>query len=348
MADVSDRVAEPAPARPATPSGVTIRDVAAHAGVSIATVSRVLRGTAPVADATRDRVMASVADLRFTPSPLGRALAEGRHAANGIVFPDLSGPYYADVLLGYEEEAGELGRSVLILSTHGRDAAPEIMVRELAGRVDGLVLLGRTVSDDVITELSERGLPIVLLARPAAGAVDSVKAENVESARALTAHLLEHGHRDLAFLGDADRSPDTLERWSGFSAALAAAGLTPAAVVRGGFSEEEGRRAAHELIRIGLPDAVVCANDELALGLVAGLHAMGVTVPGDVAVTGWDDVMAARYAGLTTVRQPMRELGAQAARMLDLRIRGDGGQVRHEVLTTELVVRDTCGRHEPT
>jgi LacI family transcriptional regulator len=347
VADLSDRVAKPAPARPATPSGVTIRDVAAHAGVSIATVSRVLRGTAPVADATRDRVMASVADLRFTPSPLGRALAEGRHAANGIVFPDLSGPYYADVLLGYEEEAGELGRSVLILSTHGRDAAPE-MVRELAGRVDGLVLLGRTVSDDVIAELSERGLPIVLLARPAAGAVDSVKAENVESARALTDHLLEHGHRELAFVGDAARSPDTLERWSGFAAALAAAGSKPAAVVRGGFSEEEGRRAAHELLRARLPGAVVCANDELALGLVAALRAMGKTVPADVAVTGWDDVMAARYAGLTTVRQPMRELGAHAARMLDLRIRGDAGEVRHEVLRTELIVRDTCGQHELT
>ncbi|MGH8823797.1 MAG: LacI family DNA-binding transcriptional regulator [Jiangellaceae bacterium] len=347
MADLSDRVVESALPRPLASSSVTIRDVAAHAGVSIATVSRVLRGTAPVTAATRDRVLASVADLRFTPSPLGRALAEGRHAANGIVFPDLSGPYYADVLLGYEEAAGELGRSVLILSTHGRDAAPE-MVRELAGRVDGLVLLGRTVSDNVITELSERGLPVVLLARPATGAVDSVQAENVESARALTGHLLDHGHRDLAFLGDPDRSPDTLERWSGFSEALAAAGLTPAAAVRGGFSEQEGRRAAHELLSAGLPDAVVCANDELALGLLSALRAHGVDAPGDVAVTGWDDVMAARYAGLTTVRQPMRELGAHAARMLDLRIRGDTGGARHEVLTTDLVVRDSCGRHEQT
>ena len=92
----------------------------------------------------------------------------------------------------------------------------------------------------------------------------------------------------------------------------------------------------------------MCANDELALGLVSALRAMGKTVPADVAVTGWDDVMAARYAGLTTVRQPKRELGALAARMLDLRIRGEAGQVRHEVLRTELVVRDTCGQHEHT
>jgi LacI family transcriptional regulator len=327
--------------------GVTIRDVAAHAGVSIATVSRVMRGTTRVTPQTRERVLASIADLRFIPSPLGRALAEGRHAANGIVFPDLSGPYYAEVVLGYEEEAGELGRSVLILSTHGRDAAPE-MVRELAGRVDGLVVLGRTVSDEVVAEIAERGRPVVLLARPPAGAVDSVKAENVRTAGLLTRHLLEHGYRRLTFLGDADRSPDTLERWSGFRDTLARAGLRPEAPVPAGFSEDEGRRAAAGLVAAGLPEAVVCADDELALGLIAGLSDLRVDVPGDLAVTGWDDVMAARYAGLTTVRQPMRELGAHAARVLDMRIRGDQGPARHEVLPTELVVRGSCGRHDST
>ena len=111
--------------------GATIRDVAQHAGVSIATVSRVLRGTATVAPQTRDRVTAAVDELRFTPSQLGRQLAERRHAANGIVFPDLSGPYFAEVVLGYEAVAAELGRSVLILSTHGREAAPA------PGRADG-------------------------------------------------------------------------------------------------------------------------------------------------------------------------------------------------------------------
>ncbi|MGH8774571.1 MAG: LacI family DNA-binding transcriptional regulator [Jiangellaceae bacterium] len=328
-------------------AGTTIRDVAAHAGVSIATVSRVMRGSTPVASATRDRVLASIADLGFRPSTLGRALAEGRHAANGIVFPDLSGPYYAEVVLGYEEVAGELGRSVLILSTHGRDAAPE-MVRELAGRVDGLVVLGRTVSDDVVAEITDRGTPVVMIARPAAGDADSVKAENVQSARALTRHLLGHGHRRLVFLGDADRSPDTQERWSGFHAALTAAGLDPAAPVPAGFSEDEGRRAAGHLVAGGLPDAVVCADDELALGLVDGLRARGVTVPDDVAVTGWDDVMAARFAGLTTVSQPMRQLGTRAAQLLDLRVRGDDAPPRHEVLPTHLVVRTSCGRHHPT
>ena len=327
--------------------GVTIRDVASHAGVSIATVSRVLRGTTPVTPATRDRVLAAVSELGFRPSALGRSLAEGRHAANGIVFPDLSGPYYAEVVLGYEEMAGELGRSVLILSTHGRDAAPD-MVRELAGRVDGLVVLGRTVSDDVIEEIAQRGIPVVVLARPAPSAVDSVKAENDESAHRLTEHLIGHGCRRFVFLGDVNRSPDSMERWSGFRAALERAGIAPPDEPRGvGLREEEGLRAADDLAAGELPDAVVCANDEVALGLIEGLRRAGVQVPGQVAVTGWDDVMAARYAGLTTVRQPMRALGAHAARLLDIRIRGDAEAPRHEVLPTELVIRDSCGRHEP-
>jgi LacI family transcriptional regulator len=329
-----------------TRDSVTIRDVAARARVSIATVSRVMRGNIPVTAATRDRVLAAVAELGYRPSSLGRSLAEGQHAANGIVFPDLSGPYYAEVVLGYEEAAGELGRSVLILSTHGRDAAPD-MVHDLAGRVDGLVVLGRTVSDDVVREIAGRGVPVVLLARSVVGAVDSVNAENVERAHELANHLIGHGYRDYAFLGDAKSSPDTSERWSGFCAALAEAGLhPPAAPVRAGLREEEGRRMATEMVTAGLPDAVVCANDELALGLLTGLRELGVAVPGDVAVTGWDDVMAARYAGLTTIRQPMRELGALAARMLDLRIRGDAAPARHEVLPTELVVRASCGRHD--
>lgn len=332
----------------ASRDGATIRDVAARAGVSIATVSRVTRGTTPVAPDTRDRVLAAIAELGFRPSTLGRSLAEGRHAANGIVFPDLSGPYYAEVVLGYEEAAGELGRSVLILSTHGRDAAPEL-VRELAERVDGLVLLGRTVGDEVVAEISARGVPVVLLARPATVEVDSVKAENAACAQRLTEHLVGHGYRSFAFLGDAQSSPDTWERWSGFRRALERAGLTPpVAPVQAGFREREGRRAAGDLLAAGPPDAVVCANDELALGLVRGLREAGVPVPDRIAVTGWDDVMAARYADLTTVRQPMRELGASAARMLDLRIRGDGAPARHEVLPTQLVVRGSCGRHEPT
>ena len=328
-------------------ASVTIRDVARRADVSIATVSRVLRGTAPVAEPTRDRVLAAVDELRFTPSSLGRSLAERRHAANGIVFPDLSGPYYAEVVLGYEAVAADRNRSVLICSTHGRDAARE-RVLDLAGRVDGLVVLGRTVSDDVVAEIAARGLPLVLLARQAANAmVDSVNADSVASAVALAEHLVAAGHRRPA----AARQPRHLARRRG-PLGRAAPDLddrrrAPASagrrrVLRAGRLP---RRRASCCVDHGLPDVVVCANDELALGLMATLRDAGVVVPDDVAVTGWDDVMAARYAGLTTVRQPMRELGATAARTLDARIGGDVGPPRHLLLPTELVVRTSSAAH---
>ena len=323
----------------------TIRDVAERAGVSIATVSRVMRESERVRPETRDRVSQAVAELQYTPSQLGRQLAERRHAANGIVFPDLSGPYFAEVVLGYEDVAADLGRSVLILSTHGRDAAPS-MVEDMAGRCDGLVILGRTVPDQVVERLAARHTPLVLLARSPIEGVDSVKAENTDSAVRLTEHVIANGARHITFVGDPEDSADVAERWVGVERAVRAAGGVDLRLARSrGLGEEDGAAVASELAAGGaLPDAFVCANDELALGLSVGLRGAGIDVPGQVMVTGWDDVMAARYAGLTTVRQPMRELGATAARLLDELITGSRTEPRHEVLPTELVIRSSSVR----
>lgn len=322
----------------------TIRDVAQRAGVSIATVSRVMRSSDSVTPRTRDRVAAAIEELEYTPSHLGRQLAERRHLANGIVFPDLSGPYYAEVVLGYESVAAELGRSVLILSTHGRDAAPS-MVEQIAGRCDGLVILGRTVPDSVIERLHARRTPLVLLARPPIGDVDSVAAENTSSAERLADHVIAQGARRLTFVGEPEGSPDVAERWAGIGRAVEQAGGAELALRRTeGFGEVTGAEVARAVLAEGvMPDAFLCANDELALGLMAEVRAAGVDVPGDLMVTGWDDVMAARYAGLTTVRQPMRELGAAAARLLDEQITGARTEPRHELLPTELVVRTSTG-----
>jgi LacI family transcriptional regulator len=325
----------------------TIRDVARQAGVSIATVSRVMRDHDSVRPDTRERVMAAAEELEYTPSQLGRQLAERRHAANGIVFPDLSGPYYAEVVLGYEAVAAELRRSVLILSTHGR-ADAESAVREMAGRCDGLVVLGRTVPDEVLETLAARGTRLVLVARPPIGSVDSVNAENPASATALAEHLLAAGARRLRFVGDPAGSPDVAERWTGFAEAVERHGDGALLELAGveDLDEASGAAvAADALARGDLPDAFACANDELALGLLGRLREAGIDVPGAVKVSGWDDVMAARYADLTTVRQPMRELGATAARLLDEQIVGSRTDPRHELLPTQLVVRNSTSPH---
>jgi LacI family transcriptional regulator len=323
----------------------TIYEVAQRAGVSIATVSRALRGSDYVSETTRRRVLEAVEELRFRPSRLGQSLAEGRHAANGIVFPDLSGPYYAEVVLGYEEVAAELGASVLILATHGRPD-PVGKVLDLARRVDGMVLMGRTVADEVVSQVAATGIPTVLLARPATGTADTIVADNEASGRRMVDHLLAHGYRRFAYLGEPDESPDVTQRYAAFRTALTEAGLTPPAPVRCAFDVAAGEAAAREaLAGSPPPQALVCANDEVALGALAVAREVGLSVPGDVAIAGWDNVMAARYAGLTTVRQPMRELGATAARWLQDRIAGSRVPVRQEVLQTQLVVRASCGPH---
>jgi LacI family transcriptional regulator len=323
---------------------VTIYDVAQRAGVSIATVSRTLRGSADVAQGTRDRVLAAVAEMRFRPNRMGQSLAEGQHAANGIVFPDLSGPYYAEVLLGYEEVAAELGRSVLILSTHGRvEAARKVL--DLAARVDGLVVMGRTVADGVVEQIAASGQPVVLLARSPVAELDTITADNHASSRALTEHLLGHGYRRLAYLGDPTQSPDVAGRYAGFEEALKASGLRPLGPpVPCALDVQAGFEAAKAVLG-KRPQVLVCANDEIALGALTAAQEAGIGVPDDIAVTGWDDVMAAQYAHLTTVRQPMRELGAMAARWLQERIAGSTEPVRHHVLTTQPVIRASCGTH---
>jgi LacI family transcriptional regulator len=325
---------------------VTIYDVAQRVGVSIATVSRALRGSPEVAQSTRDRVLQAVTDMKFRPNRMGQSLAEGQHAANGIVFPDLSGPYYAEVVLGYEEVAAELGRSVLILSTHGRLEASR-KVLDLAARVDGMVIMGRTVPDDVVEQIAGTGLPVVLLARSPVGELDTVNADNHDSARALVDHLIGHGYQRMTYLGDPAESPDVAGRHAGYQESLRAAGLTPLAdPIRCAFDVQAGYDAARKALSARVvPQAFVCANDEVALGAMTAAEELGISVPGEIAITGWDDVMAAQYARLTTVRQPMRELGAVAARWLQERISGSESPVRRQVLTTQPVIRSSCGPH---
>lgn len=331
-----------APSRPAT-----IYDVARRAGVSAATVSRVMRNTAPVAANTRQRVQSAMSELRFLPNRRGVSLAEGRHAANGIVFPDLAGPYFAEVVLGYEEVAGELDRSVIILSTHGR-AAPRDKLMDLVARVDGLVVLGRAVSEDLVTEVVATGLPVVTLARPTIEGTDGVNADNSTSAAALGEHLAAHEYRKVVLLGDPNASPDVVARWAGIRSAIAAAdsSVDVDEVPSYGFDVAAGRRAGEAVLTgSAAPDAVVCGNDEIAFGVLLAMRDTPHRKAPQVAVTGWDDVMAASWAGLTTVRQPMRELGALAARLLDGRIRNPKSVPRHELLPTELIVRTSCGHH---
>jgi LacI family transcriptional regulator len=333
------------------PNGsATIYQVAQHAGVSIATVSRVQRGNGPVAADTRARVARSIKSLDYRPSPNARSLAASRHDASGIVFPDLSGPYYSEVIYGFERETVEARNSVLILGTHGRERADDL-VHDLAARVDGLVIMGRTVPDRLVAELGRMKVPVVLLARPAVDGADTVLAENRNSAVDLVRHLFGHGLDDLLFVGDPDASPDAAERWAGFLDAHRLTGRPrPAPPLVSDFTEGGGHAAVRGRLSAGLdgrglPAGLVCANDEIALGALRAARDLGIQVPDQLAITGWDDIPVAALVSptLTTVRQPMRELGSIAAVLLAERISAGRVEPRHVLLPTSLVLRASCG-----
>ncbi|MEO6019741.1 MAG: LacI family DNA-binding transcriptional regulator [Knoellia sp.] len=318
----------------------TIYAVADRAKVSIATVSRVLAGSTGVTENTRRRVVAAVDDLDYLPSGAARSLAARRHHTLGLVLPELRGPYYAELLAGFETRASELRQGVMLVIAEDTRTSGQA-VRSLATRVDGFAVLG--VDPD---ELKAGTKKVVLIAGDDRPDVEVIATENLDSSRRLTNHLLGHGRSRLLFVGDPGAAQDVRARYEGFVAAHRAAGLEPADPVLTRFRESDGHDVAERIIHGDLhADALVCGNDELALAIIAGLIRAGVEVPDDIAVVGWDDVMTARYVrpGLTTVRQPVRDVGALAADRLHLLVMGAARERQRHVLPTEVIIRGTCG-----
>lgn len=334
----------------------TIYEVASRSGVSTATVSRVMRNGAGFSVTTRDRVLAAAAELGWVPNGPARGLASRRAGIVGLVFPDLGGsggaeeesPLFVDeVIRGAERAATDAGDAVLIVSA--RHASGRKLTYSVAGKVDGLVVMARSLADRDIATLA-RAVPIVVLANHSARhGLDDVSADNRGGSADVTSHLVNtHGYTDLAFVGGPRRSPDSQERFAGFCAALAAAGLDapPAPDARGGFTEAGGLRATEQMLASGRrPRAIVYGNDEMAIGGLAALRAARIRVPAEVAVTGFDDIASCRHVRptLTTVRQPMRRLGEQAVELLFARIADPAAARRSATLPTALVLRGSCG-----
>jgi LacI family transcriptional regulator len=324
---------------------VTLHVVARKAGVSTATVSRVFRGSASTSDSTRARVIAAAKAVGYSAPARPQDPTAGRHEAFGLVLEDLTASEYCELVVGHESAATALGQRVVLVLTRRHDDASEA-VRDLAKHVDGLAIGANTVPDAIAQSLS-RDLPVVLLARPEVPGCDSVRADNVESARQLTAHLFGHGRSRLVFVGDPDSSPEASERYTGFRNAHVAGDVPMRRPpLRVPLIEGAGVQVAEEILRRRVKiDGLVCANDAVALAMMKRLQDNGVRIPDDLAITGWDDILAARYIspGLTTVRQPMHDLGRVTAERLHAR--SVGGQLvgEPEVLPTRIILRSSCG-----
>lgn len=328
----------------------TIYTVAEEAGVSIATVSRVLNGNARVSEETRARVRRTMDTLNYQPNASARGLAANTTGTLALVFPALSGPFFSTLIQGAETEAGDSGYYLLIYGTSGDTLETENQTLGLlAGKVDGMILTTGSVSHCYLQALQEKVVPIVMLGGvPSGMTVDSIGPDNVGGAAKIVAHLIGHGYRRIAMIKGSETQSHASDREIGYQKALCDHGLSfyPELVIAGAFDERSGYAAMLQLLqRNPIPEAVFAANDQMAFGAMAAIHENGLCVPGDIALAGFDNIEMARYVQppLTTVHQDIHGQGQLAVRMLIARVNEADAVVENKEIPTELVIRQSCG-----
>lgn len=325
---------------------ITIADVAARAGVSKTTVSRVLNGKGELDASTAARVRRVIDELGYVPSAGAVGLARGRTQIIGMLVPSLTWPWIGEVLQGAVDVVETDGYGVLLFTCNrGDDSMRQFAAQVSAKSFDGLLVIEPEGTIGHIAALHAGGLPVVLIDdRGHQPPFPSVRTTNRAGARAAAEHLLDRGrHRPLVITGP-ERFGCTRERSDGFAEAYAGAGhpLDPALVVEGDFTFECGRRAVASAQAAGLAfDAVFAHNDLSASGAMQAIREAGGTVPGDVAVVGFDDLPLSRHTEppLSTVRQPLREMGDAAARMLMAHFNGEPMPQSPAVIPTMFVAR---------
>ena len=336
---------------PRSHSRVTMAEVAKHAGVSIATVSRVINQTASVAPNTEAGVRAAIAELKYYPHPTAQALASRRTHTLGLYLPAIGGDYFPPLLRGIEAGARENRFGLLIYST-AEGSAPNVLASYPLGEhnTDGIVAFVDSLPDEELARFHQIEFPVVLIHRssPPELNIPCVTIENKDGARTLVDHLIEvHGYRRIAFLAGREEHEDSFWREMGYRESLAAHGIPfdPHLVAMGGFDRQEAQAATECWLMEGVEfDAVFSGDDESAIGVLAALNRAGKRVPQEIAVVGFDDTDLSRYLNppLTTVRAPIEQVGRQAIEQLVRLIRG-GKPESLVLLPTELVVRRSCG-----
>jgi LacI family transcriptional regulator len=331
-------------------SKATIADVAKRAGVSIATVSRFINETAPVAEKTASQVQAAIMELEYMPSAAAKSLASRKTDTLGLLLPDISSDFFPPMFRGIEAGARESGFGLLI-STQGGAGPRTGLYRPLGEHnSDGLLIFTDSLNETELTRLYNLNFPMVLLYQspPQGLNIPYVAFENKSGSYKLVEHLIKvHDCHQIAFLRGLEGHEDSYWRELGYREALAAYGLPidPALVVEGGFSEEEGRLRLERWLNEGLGiDAIFAGDDSTASDVITILKQAGKLVPEDIAVVGFDDIPTSRYLtpSLTTVRAPIETAGYRAARHLVQLIRTRSVEP-FILLPTELVVRCSCG-----
>ncbi len=330
-------------------AAVTIKDVAAAAGVSTATVSRVLSGRRPVTPEVAEVVRAASDRLGYRTNEVARALRRQSTGTVGMVVPQISNPFFPAIVEAVERGLGQDGVQLLLCDSQGTVAHEASRIQALLSRrVDGLLIIPCETPDSGVAVREAAGsVPVVQIDRTTGGDTDYVGTDDASGIDLVLDHLGSVGARTFAFVsatGSTSSAAVRHQRYRQRMLDLDAAGAQRCLLGR--FTFEWGQEAAARLLEAPLPDAIVCGADIVALGLLSALHERGVAVPGDVLVTGYDDIGFARLSnpGLTTVRQPVGELGHEAVRLLRARLRHPDGAPQRVVLQPSLVVRQSTGR----
>lgn len=326
---------------------VTIQDIANQAGVSKATVSRVLNSTTPVHENKRQAVQEAIDRLEFKPNDVARSLAHGRTRTIGTLTQIIGSPYYDTIAQGVIAGLSGSDYSPLFVDGQWEQSAEITGIRTLLSRqVDGLVLIGGDIPGDELSDLCA-DLPTVVVARQLPGDHHCIFMDNIDGGYQATKHLIQQGHERIAVIRGHQHHPDAIDRFTGYRQALKEAGLPYHSnlVIEGDFSAESGVRAIEELLAREAPfTAVFAANDMTAFGARLALHRHDLGVPQDVSLIGFDDQMEAAFATppLTTIRQPAREMGMQASRAILSLI--DGESFSSLRVQGELIERESVSR----
>lgn len=326
----------------------TIIEVARKAGVSPSTVSRVVNGSAGVSERKRLAVEATIRELNFRPNPSARSLKTGTTMSIGVVVQDLESPFFTRMLRGIEEGLADSGHVPIIVSGLWNVDEEEARIRLLAERrIDGLIVLAGHLSDEQLHEFA-RIQPVAVAGRVLSGPnLSGHWVDQVEAGHLATHHLLSLGHRRIAFIAGPDSHADARHRHEGYVRAHREFGLEPDPVLctRGDFMETGGLLAMNRLLDAHAPfTAVFAANDQMAYGARVALFRRGIRVPDDISMVGVDDMPASAFMtpALTTVRQPLHEIGRHVAAELLRMLGRDAPQV--DVPGMRLVVRETTRR----
>jgi len=323
-----------------------MRDVAERAGVSVTTVSHVVNETRSVSDELRGRVLLAMEELGYQPNVLARSLRRKKTHTIGIIIPDSSNPFFAEVARGVEDTSFEQGYSVILCNSDD-DLDKELLYTNVLAekQVDGILFMAAGVSTEHIRALQARSMPLVVVDRDIPGvAVDSVFTDNARGGWLATRHLVDLGHRRIGCIAGPLDVTSSAERITGYRQALAEGGIPrdDQLVVKGDFQYQSGYQAAQQLLAIDdPPTAIFACNDLMAVGAISAVLVLGRAVPADLSVVGFDDVSLSSFTNppLTTIAQPKYDMGLLAMTMLLERMGDRDMPPRRHLLDTNLVLR---------